>query len=154
MSCGACCPTLGSPAFGPFVCDGGLWRASDCPAVECPALDTCPAVRELGAPCAIEGQSCGDACCSTAQSCLGGVWTPGPDADCLCDPSRSFACGGGSCTSDRACVSDCGPDDGLVFRCEALPPDCRDCTCLALPPGQRCELVDGHVHVQVSEFCG
>jgi hypothetical protein len=154
MSCGACCPTPESPAFGPFTCVGGEWVLGDCPAIECPpVVDSCPAVRELGSPCGVEGQTCGDACCS-AQTCLGGVWTPGPEADCLCDPGRSFACGAGSCTSDRVCVSDCGPDDGLVHRCDALPSGCTRCDCLALPPGQVCEEIDGHAHVRVSDFCG
>lgn len=154
--CGSCCPTPESPEpFGPFTCIDGHWSANDCPAIECPSIDppACPAVREIGTPCASEGQTCGDVCCS-AQTCVDGVWMPGPEADCLCDPTRSFACGSGSCTDGNACTSYCGPDDGLEHRCDPLPEGCTSCGCLDLEPGQLCEDRDGHVFSSGNELCG
>lgn len=155
-TCGACCPTPEDPdPFGPFACIDGRWAAGDCPAIECPSIDppSCPAVRELGTTCANEGQICGDVCCSS-QQCVGGVWVPGPDADCLCDPTRSFACGSGSCTERNACTAHCGPDDGLEHRCDPLPADCTSCDCVPLAPGETCEERDGRVFVRENTLCG
>ena len=79
---------------------------------------------------------------------------PGPEADCLCDPSRSFACGAGSCTGQVACTSRCGPDDGIEHLCVPLPLDCASCDCTPLAPGQTCEVRDGRVFVSDGGFCG
>lgn len=154
-SCGACCPTAGSPAFGPFTCLGGSWQLADCPAIECPAAEepACPAVHVLGAPCASEGQLCGNPCCS-AIVCTGGVWGPGPEVGCACDPSSTFACGAGSCTTDRACASHCGPDDGIEHACLALPTGCTSCACAPVRPGTICEERDGHVFLREAGLCG
>ena len=155
-SCGACCPSAEDPdPFGPFTCVAGQWTESDCPAIECPPIDPprCPAVRELGTSCANEGQTCGDPCCS-AQTCVGGVWIPGPEADCLCDPTSTFSCGGGSCGRGTACASTCGPDDGLEHFCEPLPAGCTSCACIDLEPGQICEDRDGHVFLSQNVLCG
>ncbi|MBX7193536.1 MAG: hypothetical protein K1X94_15885 [Sandaracinaceae bacterium] len=152
-SCGACCPTPGVPAYGPFTCLDGHWRGLDCPAIECPPL-ACPAERPIGGRCDTPGQTCGNACCD-AQTCgPDGTWMPGPLADCDCDPASLYACGAGTCTSDTSCTSYCGPTDGLEHRCDPLPGTCASCDCLALPPGQSCTMLDGHVFVRESMFCG
>jgi hypothetical protein len=150
-TCGACCPSSDEPLWAPRVCVGGRWTAAACPAVECPPR-SCPSDTRgaLGQPCA-EGQTCGDPCCSTAIRCVGGVWVPGPEADC--DRCRSFGCGPGSCRDDQYCRSGCGPTDGIEYTCEPLF-ECRDCSCLAVPSGGTCEVIDGRVFVQEPLGCG
>lgn len=150
MTCGACCPTPGVAAFGPFACVDGHWASQPCPDLVCPTL-ACPAVRVLGTSCVSDGQVCGDVCCSS-QQCIGGVWAPGPDADCLCDTSRTYACGDGSCTTDRACIATCGPTDRIAYVCEPLPAGCTSCEC-APWPREFCEERDGHVFVSGGGEC-
>ncbi|MBX7191847.1 MAG: hypothetical protein K1X94_07305 [Sandaracinaceae bacterium] len=141
-SCGACCPVATEPTFGPFLCSGGRWLIEPCP-FDCPVPDPtpCPARPVLGATCPVEGQECGDPCCDTAVLCEGGVWAPGPVADCaICS---SYGCGpAGSCRADQACASFGCPGDET---CQPLPVGCSSCDCVAVPPGARCEVRDGHV---------
>jgi hypothetical protein len=145
-TCGACCPTPCEPAWGPFQCSDGRWEPLDCPPVECPA-PSCPAVYRaaLGTDCPIDGQLCGNVCCASIQ-CEAGVWRPGPDADCLCDPATTFTCGSGSCTVDRMCV-----EVGCETRCDALPAGCTSCACAIVPEGGTCRERDGHVYVTVGD---
>jgi len=154
MLCGSCCPTPGSPAFGPFTCVGGRWTINDCPA-ECPPIaePPCPADRPLGLACPLEGQLCGNPCCDAIQ-CTAGVWGPGPEVGCACDPSSVFTCGTGSCTADRACASHCGPADGIEHSCLALPTGCHSCDCAPVDPGVICEEREGHVFLREAGFCG
>lgn len=154
-SCGSCCPTPDSPAFGPFTCIGGRWTLADCPAVECPPLDApaCPVDRPLGTRCSSEGQLCGNPCCASIQ-CSGGVWVPGPELGCACDPDSVFDCGPGTCTTDRACSSRCGPADGLEHSCVALPAGCTRCDCATPDPGVVCEERGGRVFLRQAGFCG
>jgi hypothetical protein len=134
-----------------MVCSGGRWAPGGCPDVECPLLP-CPAdtASVLGAPC-ITGQACGDSCCDTAIVCEEGRWAPGPVADCAA--CRSFPCGPGSCRDDQFCRVGCGPADGLEFTCEDAG-GCRDCSCVPVPPGATCEIVDGHPLVRGPLGCG
>jgi hypothetical protein len=141
--CGACCPSPSDPApFGPFACTGGRWSWFECE--PCPPVERqpCPAVRPIGAMCANEGQLCGDACCDTATICDGGVWTPGPIADCAA--CFSYACGPGTCRGDEACASLGCPGDE---QCLPIPDGCTGCGCLELPAGATCEERDGHLFV-------
>lgn len=156
-TCGACCPTPGSPDWPLMFCSGGRWTSGACPAIECPPIEPvpCPADTRsvLGQSCPMEGQACGDSCCDTAIDCRGGVWTPGPVADCFA--CLSFACGPtGSCPADQACQQSCGPDDGTAYTCTPLPDDCRDCSCVSVPPEYACRVEDGHVFFDVLTFCG
>jgi|GEM_PF-6296671 hypothetical protein len=151
LGCGACCPTPEGPNWPYMVCSGGRWAPGGCPDVECPLLP-CPAdtASVLGAPC-ITGQACGDSCCDTAIVCEEGRWAPGPVADCAA--CRSFPCGPGSCRDDQFCRVGCGPADGLEFTCEDAG-GCRDCSCVPVPPGATCEIVDGHPLVRGPLGCG
>jgi hypothetical protein len=147
-SCGACCPTPGTPSWGPFLCTGGRWEPLACPPIECPPLTgSCPAElgASLGLACGLEGQLCGNPCCESIQ-CTGGVWGPGPAVGCACDPSSVFTCGAGSCTTDRACV-----EVGCETRCDALPEGCTSCACAVVPEGGSCRERDGHVYVTVGD---
>ncbi len=157
-SCGACCPMPGENAWAPLTCSGGRWEPLGCPPIECPGDPApCPADRPaaVGQPCDGSSRICGNPCCGEAITCSpDGVWVSGPDAACACAPDSSFACGPGSCTSDRACVSFCGPTDGVEHRCDALPEGCSSCACAVVSPGQVCEERDGRVFLSVAGFCG
>jgi len=136
-------------------CVGGHWTTAACPEIVCPPVTPeCPVdtAASIGSPCGFDGQVCGNACCGSAITCTGGVWQPGPDAACACEPG--FECGWGSCTSGQLCDSRCGPDDGIDFHCIALPEGCADCGCIPLAERQSCEMIDGHPHVSDGGFCG
>jgi len=156
MTCGECCPTAGGTGWPAMQCVEGHWTSAACPEIVCPAVAVaCPVDTStvLGRPCAIEEASCGDQCCSNAIVCQGGGWVEGIDADCL--TCNSYACGGGLCSDDQYCNSYCGPDDGIDYDCQPLPPtDCHECGCLDLPPGHTCTMIDGHPHVRELGFCG
>lgn len=152
--CGECCPTAGGNVWSPMSCVDGSWQPAECEEIVCPELLLeCPVELEplLGTACTHEAQSCGDACCGSVQ-CNDGVWERGPELGCACFPPPP--CGSGSCTLQQSCNTRCGPDDGLEFRCVALPSGCNDCECMPLQPGQSCAMVDGAVHVTENEFCG
>jgi hypothetical protein len=131
--CGDCCPSPTDAApFGPFACTGRRWSWLECEACP-PVRGTCSAVRPTGAACAIEGQLCGATYCDTATICDGGVWTPGPIADCAA--CFSYACGPGTCRGDEACASLGCPGDEL---CSPIPDGCSGCPCLELPASATC----------------
>lgn len=107
----------------------------------------------IGHACSAPGASCGEVCCGSIV-CRAGVWQRGPEVGCACEPESFFACGGGTCTVDRACTGYCGPDDGLEHRCDPLPPGCTSCDCVAIPPHMTCEERDGHLFFRELGFCG
>ncbi|MFT5354720.1 MAG: hypothetical protein ACI9KE_001928 [Polyangiales bacterium] len=151
--CGECCPAAGDPDWAPMTCVEGSWQPAGCPPIECPAVTaSCPVnpADHVGDDCFNEGLSCGNACCGTGIDCNGGIWRPGPDAECLCEPQRP--CGPGTCRNNQYCVQSCGPDDGPEYACEALPEACFDCSCISLETGGRCEMVDGAP--VIGHFCG
>jgi hypothetical protein len=154
-SCGECCPTPGGTGWPAMVCVDGHWQPSACPPVVCPTVPVeCPAdtAAALGTACAQPGQTCGDACCDSAIVCEGGVWRPGPVADCFA--CTQYACGTGACPSSQTCLSRCGPADGIELVCVPRDGTCNDCGCIPLSPTQRCEMIDGHPHVSETGFCG
>ena len=156
-SCGECCPTPGGTGWAAMTCVTGHWQPAPCPDIVCPAIpEPCPADRAsvLGTSCRSEGQSCGDACCGSAFTCTSGLWVPGPDAECLCDPSSSFACGPGTCRRGQACTNGCGPTDGIVYSCTPLPVDCTSCSCATVPPGYTCQARGGTVFFELDGLCG
>jgi hypothetical protein len=135
-------------------CSGGRWAPAACPDIECPPIDLeCPTVTSsvLGSSCPFEGASCGHACCSSAIECRGGVWVPGPEADCARCPE--FPCGDGACNEAQFCASECGPAGGVRQSCRSLPADCTSCDCIPLVASQVCEMVDGHPHVRDAFPC-
>lgn len=151
-NCGTCCPTLHGPNLPAISCVGGTWRPQECEEL-CPALLLeCPVdVAPLfGTACVHERQTCGDPCCGTV--CRGGVWGETDFGDCACTPGPT--CGSGSCNLDQSCHSSCGPDDGLEFRCVALPAGCSTCECVPLMAGETCDVVDGQVRIAANETCG
>lgn len=153
--CGQCCPTPDGPNWPAMECVGGRWTGAACPEVVCPPVTPeCPVdtAAVIGRACGFELQACGNACCGTAITCIGGVWQQGPDAACLCEPSPP--CGSGTCTRQQSCTSRCGPADGIELRCIALPDDCYDCGCVPLFAHQSCEMIDGHVFISDGGFCG
>ncbi|MCB9596898.1 MAG: hypothetical protein H6719_29515 [Sandaracinaceae bacterium] len=154
-TCGQCCPTADGPNWPAMECVDGAWQPAACPEIVCPPIEeVCPADTRsaLGLACPIDGQGCGNACCGTAIDCVGGIWQPGPEADCLCRPEP--ACGAGECRPSQYCRSRCGPDDGLEHQCVTLPFDCAACDCLTLTDSQTCEMIDGRPFVSEAGFCG
>jgi hypothetical protein len=133
-------------------CVDGHWTSAACPDIECPPIE-CPADTGsvLGRSCPIEGAQCGDPCCSSAIECDGGVWVPGPEADCvLCD---EYPCGDGACGADQFCRATCGPAGGTMHSCVTLPPGCTSCDCIPLGGVFECEMIDGHPHVGEVALC-
>jgi hypothetical protein len=148
------CPPfcMGAPPGPDCRCEPPRWV---CP-TPVPSPLACPVELEpsLGLGCGVEGQTCGDPCCEPTLACDGGVWGPGPIADCAwCDESQFFPCGPGRCGRGQACQTDCGPTDAPVFSCQVLVDDCGGCGCVEVPPGSTCEERDGHLYV-VSPRCG
>jgi hypothetical protein len=141
-----CPPTCHGPPPPGCVCRGTSWS---CPApqTDCP-VDT---MGSIGSACATEGAECGNPCCSDAIECRGGVWAPGPVADC--DSCVEHACGDGRCRADQTCVSSCNIAGGTSFVCRARDAGCNDCSCIVLTEDERCEMIDGFPQVTEQNVC-